>query len=160
MASIVKTLVAALFVHAVAASWIILPSANLDVHAQCGCSGTCKDIPGKYHFAGTLLNDSACASTCEAASGNCTMWFRSAHSNHCWWKMGNDWDPVHAPGLTSGCLSTVPGCGTIVTPTPSPTPPPSPLPPIISGQGKFRYKYDPEKLKLPASVKLVNGHGE
>ena len=31
--------------------------------------------------------------------------------------------------------------------------------PVISGSGKFRYQYDPTKLKLPASVELLHGHG-
>jgi len=31
--------------------------------------------------------------------------------------------------------------------------------PIISGSGDFRYQYVPEKLALPAEVKMRNGHG-
>eukprot|EP00041_Stephanoeca_diplocostata_P032311 m.1032799 g.1032799 ORF g.1032799 m.1032799 type:complete len:362 (-) comp24127_c0_seq6:236-1321(-) len=31
--------------------------------------------------------------------------------------------------------------------------------PVVSGSGNFRYQYDPAKLKLPASVQLLNGHG-
>ena len=31
--------------------------------------------------------------------------------------------------------------------------------PIITGEGKFRYQYDPSKFQLPAGVKLLNAHG-
>jgi hypothetical protein len=36
---------------------------------------------------------------------------------------------------------------------------PSPSAPVISGSGKFRYQFDPTKLKLPPSVELLHGHG-
>ena len=118
--------------------WAVLQSANLDTHGKCGCAdSSCHDITG-FHFVGRLLNDTACANSCKIAGpDSCKMWFRSSHSDHCWWKLGNSWDPLKAAGITSGCLSTaVPGCGKF-----PPPPPPKPLPTIISGQGKFRYRY-------------------
>ncbi len=36
---------------------------------------------------------------------------------------------------------------------------PGPAPPCISGTGDFRYEYVPEKLVLPESVRMRNGHG-
>jgi hypothetical protein len=35
----------------------------------------------------------------------------------------------------------------------------APSGPMVSGSGDFRYEYVPEKLVLPASVKMKNGHG-
>src|SRR5512142_720237 len=35
----------------------------------------------------------------------------------------------------------------------------APSGPITSGSGEFRYEYVPEKLALPAEVKMKNGHG-
>lgn len=34
-----------------------------------------------------------------------------------------------------------------------------PTGPVVSGTGRFRYQYEPEKLALPAEVKMKNGHG-
>ena len=36
---------------------------------------------------------------------------------------------------------------------------PAPTGPIVSGAGDFRYQYIPEKLPLPAEVKMRHGHG-
>ena len=104
--------------------WVTVPGANLDTDGQCGCTGSaCHDVKG-FHYAGTLESVDACEATC--AGGNCSMWFYSTHSSHCWWKLGDQWTPIATAGITAGCdASKVVGCG-LLPPPPSPPPPPPP----------------------------------
>jgi hypothetical protein len=112
-----------------AAQWVTVPGANLDTKGQCGCTGTCRDVAG-FHFAGLLGSADACEMTCsEAKGGNCSMWFYSSHSSHCWWKIGEVWAPIATQGITAGCdVSKVPGCGPLPPPPSPPAPPPPPPP--------------------------------
>ena len=131
----------------------------------CGAAcGTRKDQPG-LHFVGLLQNQSACATTCEAAPArNCSIWLYSSGSGACWWRTDGVWRPSAQADVTSACREAagadgtpcVQHCGACPA---APTPPPTPPAPVISGQGKFRYQYTPTKLQLPPSVQLVNGHG-
>mmetsp|Transcript_14147 Transcript_14147/g.36519 ORF Transcript_14147/g.36519 Transcript_14147/m.36519 type:complete len:302 (-) Transcript_14147:88-993(-) len=114
--------------------WTTLQNVNLDIHGACGCSTSCHDVPG-YHFAGSVAVAGACESTCVGAGANCSMWFWSSHSNHCWWKLGSDWEDTATVGIIAGCdPSRVPRCGLGPAP-PSPPPPPPPLPPAVPCTG-------------------------
>jgi hypothetical protein len=139
--------------------WLRAPGMNA---CGTGC-GVHKDFPG-HHFVGLLPNATACEATCLAhPTSNCSIWLWSSSSQSCWWRTDGVWEPSPQSTIVSACRETaspgakcVPGCGACPAAT---TPAPTPLPPVISGSGKFKYQYDPSKLVLPASVKLVNGHG-
>eukprot|EP00035_Acanthoeca_spectabilis_P007464 m.136858 g.136858 ORF g.136858 m.136858 type:complete len:307 (+) comp13966_c0_seq2:2714-3634(+) len=119
---------------ALAPPWITVAGTNLDTKGRCGCSGACHDIPG-FHFAGSPTTVAACEATCTGAGSNCSMWFYSSHSSHCWWKLGTDWESVATTGITAGCDPTrVPNCGKAPSPPPPPPPPP-PLPPAVPCTG-------------------------
>jgi len=131
----------------------------------CGTAcGTRKDQPG-LHYVGVKPNATACAATCETVpAADCSIWLFSSGSGACWWRTDGAWKLTPQADITSACRETagadgtpcVAGCGLCPA---APTPAPTPLPPVISGQGQFRYQYDPHRLVLPPSVELLNGHG-
>eukprot|EP00039_Didymoeca_costata_P018656 m.334430 g.334430 ORF g.334430 m.334430 type:complete len:302 (+) comp17350_c1_seq1:134-1039(+) len=130
------------FVAVCSSTWITVPNTNLDIDGKCGChDGSCHDVPG-YHFVGTLSSASACETTCKGENvtqnkntSKCSMWFWSKTTNHCWWKLGSDWEEKALASITAGCNNeTVPRCGQAPLP-PSPPPPPPPLPPGVPCTG-------------------------
>jgi hypothetical protein len=150
---------------AATSSWVVVPSANLDAHGACGCAGgSCHDVPG-FHYVGTMSTDAACAASCTAAAatrGNCSMWFRSSHSRHCWWKLGHDWDPKPFAGITAGCnKAVVPLCSTMPPPPPppAPPPPPPPLPPPVPCTGSSAALAAPDCAAWQALWYATNGGG-
>jgi len=70
-----------------------------------------------------------------SASSNCTIWFYSTRSKHCWWRLDGKWDVKADDGITAGCAPSVANCGTAPwlqpTPAPVPTPPPTPSTPLV-----------------------------
>lgn len=102
---------------ATAASWRQFTDSN----AVPTCGDTCTSLP-KEVCVGTLATAADCAATCmnstiDSTSPPCEVWTFSSHTGHCWHRLDTTWNPIRAEGVTSGCLSTVPGCGFNVTTT-------------------------------------------
>jgi heparanase 1 len=89
-----------------APSWLYFA----DTKAVVGCGDTCVSSDPRFKCLGTVPSLVQCEALCRA-DATCRILTWSSATSNCWSRRDGVWQPVDAPGMTTGCdASRVPSC--------------------------------------------------